>query len=286
MWRLPIFLALLVALPAKAETLTYSPLDTDNFSAANVTVTGALAVTGLGADFSAATDALKLQTGTTAQRPTGVAGKLRYNSTTGLFEGYVGGAWNAFATEGGELSYKSGRWYTVPGSVTTKSYAATSHGLITAFPYRVRATTTVNKLGTYVTTGGVGSYASFGLYSTSATGYGGSLLGYTATAATTASANSLEVSLATPTTVYPGVYWLALCQDYSTSGPTLSIPSTTSWVSTMTGTASAGSAIAGGTASLSGFISTTTANCGSLPSSLSAATVQSAAEALVAFSPQ
>lgn len=215
MWKL-LLLALLVAFPVKAETLTYSPFD----------------------------------------------------------------------VEGSELSYKSGRWYTVPGNVTTKSYAAVAKGTITAFPYRVRATTTFNKMGTYVTTGGSGSYASFGLYATSATGYGGSLLASTATAATTSSSSSLEVSLATPTTVYPGVYWFALCQDYSTSGPTLSIPSTTSWVSTMTGTASAGSAIAGGTASLSGFISTTTANCGSLPSSLSAATVQSAAEALIAFSPQ
>lgn len=35
-----------------------------------------------------ATGAANLPAGTTAQRPTGAAGQLRYNSTTGKFEGY------------------------------------------------------------------------------------------------------------------------------------------------------------------------------------------------------
>ena len=45
------------------------------------TVTGDLSITSTGA--------ILLPTGTTAQRPTAVAGKLRYNSTTGGFEGYT-----------------------------------------------------------------------------------------------------------------------------------------------------------------------------------------------------
>lgn len=36
------------------------------------------------------TGALQISAGTTAQRPTGVVGKIRYNSTTGEFEGYSG----------------------------------------------------------------------------------------------------------------------------------------------------------------------------------------------------
>lgn len=36
------------------------------------------------------TGALLISAGTTAQRPTGVVGKIRYNSTTGEFEGYSG----------------------------------------------------------------------------------------------------------------------------------------------------------------------------------------------------
>jgi hypothetical protein len=39
------------------------------------------------------TDALLIPVGTTGQRPTGAAGYLRFNSTTGEFEGYNGTAW-------------------------------------------------------------------------------------------------------------------------------------------------------------------------------------------------
>lgn len=39
------------------------------------------------------TGAVKLSSGTTAQRPTGAAGKLRFNTTTSEFEGYNGSAW-------------------------------------------------------------------------------------------------------------------------------------------------------------------------------------------------
>jgi len=39
------------------------------------------------------TGALQLPVGTTAQQPTGAAGKLRFNSTTSQFEGYTGAAW-------------------------------------------------------------------------------------------------------------------------------------------------------------------------------------------------
>jgi hypothetical protein len=40
-----------------------------------------------------AVDAMLIPNGTTAQRPTGAAGYLRFNSTTGEFEGYNGTAW-------------------------------------------------------------------------------------------------------------------------------------------------------------------------------------------------
>jgi len=39
------------------------------------------------------TGAVKLSSGTTAERPTGAAGKLRFNTTTAEFEGYNGTAW-------------------------------------------------------------------------------------------------------------------------------------------------------------------------------------------------
>jgi hypothetical protein len=39
------------------------------------------------------TGAVQLSAGTTGQRPTGAAGKLRFNSTTTQFEGYNGSSW-------------------------------------------------------------------------------------------------------------------------------------------------------------------------------------------------
>lgn len=41
------------------------------------------------------TDAIRIPAGTTAQQPVGVAGYLRFNSTTTQFEGYNGTAWSS-----------------------------------------------------------------------------------------------------------------------------------------------------------------------------------------------
>lgn len=42
--------------------------------------------------------ALQTSSGTTAQRPTGVNGMIRYSTTNNCFEGFVDGAWNCFRT--------------------------------------------------------------------------------------------------------------------------------------------------------------------------------------------
>lgn len=60
-----------------------------------------------------ATDAILLPNGTTAQRPTGAAGYIRYNSTTGSFEGYttawgsIGGG--ATGAGGDQIFYQNGQ---------------------------------------------------------------------------------------------------------------------------------------------------------------------------------
>ena len=54
-------------------------------------VTGALTATADSAFTS--TGAVQLSSGTTGQRPTGAAGKLRFNTTTSEFEGYNGATW-------------------------------------------------------------------------------------------------------------------------------------------------------------------------------------------------
>jgi len=51
------------------------------------------AATGTWIASTTSTTAAQLPKGTTAQRPTGVSGKLRFNTTTGEFEGYNGAAW-------------------------------------------------------------------------------------------------------------------------------------------------------------------------------------------------
>ena len=43
------------------------------------------------------TGSLQLPSGTTAQRPTGATGDIRFNSTTAAFEGYNGGSWGELA---------------------------------------------------------------------------------------------------------------------------------------------------------------------------------------------
>jgi hypothetical protein len=78
------------------ETITISGTDIlVTASAQNVTLEFSNSV-----DFPG-TEAIQLPDGTTAQRPTGVNGKLRYNTTTNKFEGYENGAWADLIGGGG-----------------------------------------------------------------------------------------------------------------------------------------------------------------------------------------
>ena len=54
--------------------------------------------TGVSFDLGSETNSMLLPTGTTSQRPTGIAGMLRYNSTLTLVEGYIQGIWSQFFT--------------------------------------------------------------------------------------------------------------------------------------------------------------------------------------------
>jgi len=62
------------------------------FNGSTLAITGALTATADSA-FSS-TGALQIPSGTTGQQPTGVAGKIRFNTTTVQFEGYNGSAWS------------------------------------------------------------------------------------------------------------------------------------------------------------------------------------------------
>jgi len=81
------------------------------------------------------TGAAKLNVGTTAQRPTAVTGMVRYNSTTGKFEGYGATAWGALgggATGGGadQVFVENGRTVTTSYTLST-GFNAMSTGPIT-----------------------------------------------------------------------------------------------------------------------------------------------------------
>ena len=81
------------------------------------------------------TGAVLLPVGTTAQQPTGVAGKIRYNSTNTKFEGYSNGAWSSIgggATGGGADQVFVENGVTVTTSYTLSTgYNAESVGPIT-----------------------------------------------------------------------------------------------------------------------------------------------------------
>lgn len=82
---------------ASPPTIGNTAANTGRFT--TLTATGALSVAGDSAFTS--TGALQLPVGTTGQQPAGVAGKIRYNSTTAAFEGYSGGVWAAIGGSGG-----------------------------------------------------------------------------------------------------------------------------------------------------------------------------------------
>jgi hypothetical protein len=70
-----------------------------------------------------ATDAILLPNGTTAQRPTGAAGYIRYNSTTGSFEGYTT-AWGSIG--GGATGAGGDQIFYQNGQTVNNSYTITS----------------------------------------------------------------------------------------------------------------------------------------------------------------
>ena len=82
-----------------------------------------------------ATDAIKIPVGTTAQRPVGVAGHIRYNTTLGRFESYNGTAWGAIgggATGGGadEVFVENSQTITTDYTITSGK-SASSVGTVT-----------------------------------------------------------------------------------------------------------------------------------------------------------
>lgn len=78
--------------------------------AGNVTLTG--------------TTAIKVPAGTNVQRPTGVNGHVRYNTTTNTFEGYAGGVWGQLG--GGATGAGGDQVFVENSQVVTANYTITA----------------------------------------------------------------------------------------------------------------------------------------------------------------
>jgi cytoskeletal protein CcmA (bactofilin family) len=130
----------IVLVPDGAVTLYYDNAAKLATASGGVTVTGGITVSDAGTIGSAsdtdaiaissaglvslsATNALKLNAGTTAQRPTGAAGHIRYNSTLSQFEGY-GSAWGSLG--GGATGGGSDTVFVENSDDVTTSYTITS----------------------------------------------------------------------------------------------------------------------------------------------------------------
>ena len=109
------------------------------------TVTGTL--TGAAATFSAdsaftSTGALQLPASTTANRPTGASGKIRYNTTTGSFEGYAASSWGTIG--GGATGAGGDTVFQENSLIVTTSYTlSTGKSAMSVGPITINSGATV-----------------------------------------------------------------------------------------------------------------------------------------------
>ena len=80
------------------------------------------------------TGAILIPVGTTGQRPSGVDGKIRYNSTDGAYEGYSTGAWRQFSLSGGVTLINTGTGLT-GGPITGSGTISLANTAVTASSY-------------------------------------------------------------------------------------------------------------------------------------------------------
>jgi hypothetical protein len=65
------------------------------------------------------TGAVTVPVGTTAQKPAGSSGQIRYNSDSQVFEGYANGSWNSFSLAGGVSTFSAGSTGLTPSAASS-----------------------------------------------------------------------------------------------------------------------------------------------------------------------
>ena len=103
------------------------------------------------------TGSIFIPVGTTGQRPAGVDGKIRYNSTDGAYEGYSTGAWRQFSLSGGVTLINTGTGLT-GGPITGSGTISIDNTAVTAGSYGSSTqvgTFTVNAQGQLTTAASV-----------------------------------------------------------------------------------------------------------------------------------
>jgi hypothetical protein len=101
-------------------------------NAASVTVPAAFSLAGTSFTLSG-TGVLNLPSGTTAQRPTGAVGQLRYNSTLARIETYNGSSWIEF----GSASGASGAIYESNKTISANYTISTNKNGMSAGPITI-----------------------------------------------------------------------------------------------------------------------------------------------------
>ena len=171
------------------------------------------------------TGAILIPVGTTGQRPAGVVGKMRYNSTDGAYEGYSGGSWRQFSLSGGVTLVDTGTGLT-GGPITGVGTISISNTTVTAGSYGSATqvgTFTVNAQGQLtaaanvtVTPAGIGAVASVSGTANEITATGTSIVVLSLPAALTF----------TGKTVTGGTFSLPIISAISNSG-TITVPTGT-----------------------------------------------------------
>jgi hypothetical protein len=121
-------------------------LNTSNaafITANNANANGSITAAKLDIKSANGVGAVILPAGTTAQRPSGTSGSIRYNTTTGQFEGYTSTDWGSIG--GGATGGGNDTVFFLNSNTVTANYTITSgYNALSAGPITINANVTVN----------------------------------------------------------------------------------------------------------------------------------------------